>query len=82
VLTGKRYALCGDELPALMPWFSKTLEAPLSYENEHLAHYPPAIPEPLEAPALLTEPRQTFAPDQMSSDAHIRLRRGHGHTGG
>ncbi len=82
VLTGKRYALCGDELPTLMPWFSKMLEAPLSYENKHPAQYPPDVPRALESPALLTELRQTFAADQMSTDAHVRLRHGHGHTGG
>lgn len=82
ILTGKRYQLCGDELPTLMPWFSKMLEAPLSYENRHPGQYPPAIPKALEAPALLTELRQTFGPDQLSDDAQTRLRHGHGHTGG
>lgn len=81
VLTGNRYTLCGDELPTLMPWFSKMLEAPLSYENRHPGQYPPAIPNGVEAPALIAELEQTFAKDQLTTDPATRLRHGHGHTG-
>ncbi|MBC7793774.1 MAG: FAD-binding protein, partial [Clostridia bacterium] len=81
VLTGTRYSLCGEELPTLMPWFSKMLEAPLSYENRHPGQFPPAIPKANEAPALMAELQQSFKADQLVTDAETRLRHGHGHTG-
>lgn len=81
VLTGTRYNISNVELPSLMPWMAKMLAAPLSYENRNEPHYPPPVPAPKDAPALLADLRAAFADDQLSDDPLVRLRRGHGHTG-
>lgn len=81
VLTGSRYNISNVELPALMPWFSQKLGAPLGYDNRNEAHYPPQIPAPRESPALLSVLRGFLKPEQLSQDPLVRLRRGHGHTG-
>lgn len=81
VLTGSRYSLTGDELPALMPWFCQMLGSPLSYENRNEPHYPPAIPAAQQNPALRADLDAVFAADQVSDEPTVRLRRGHGHTG-
>ncbi len=81
VMTGARYSLSGVKLPALVPWLSGVLNAPLSYKNRHPAHYPPEVPAPREAPALMAALGEVFKPEQLSQDALTRLRRGHGHTG-
>jgi alkyldihydroxyacetonephosphate synthase len=81
VLTGHRYDISDVELPALMPWMAKTLAAPLAYDNKNEPHYPPAVPEAKRASALREELATIFAPDQLSDDDRVRLRRGHGHTG-
>lgn len=82
ILTGNRYDLCSEELPSLMPWFAKMLASPLGPDNRNEPHYPPAVPAPRRSPALLAELESFFTPDQISDDDRVRLRRGHGHTGG
>jgi alkyldihydroxyacetonephosphate synthase len=82
VLTGERYNISSVELPDLMPWFADKLGSPLGYTNRNEPHYPPKIPAPVAAPALLAALGAVFAPDQLSQDDKTRLRRGHGHTGG
>jgi alkyldihydroxyacetonephosphate synthase len=81
VLTGKRYNISDVELPALVPWMAKMLAAPLSYENRHDPHYPPPVPEPRTAPALLSDLLGFLDAHQLSDEPLVRLRRGHGHTG-
>jgi len=81
VLTGQRYNISGVDLPDLMPWFAKTLAAPLAADNRNEPHYPPAIPAARSAPALVAELRTILAEDQISDEPRVRLRRGHGHTG-
>ena len=81
VLTGDRYNISSVELPSLMPWFAGRLAAPLGPDNRNEPHYPPPVPPAREAPALLAELATVLAPDQLSSEPRVRLRRGHGHTG-
>jgi len=81
VLTGNRYNISNVELPTLLPWMSQMLVAPLSYENRNEPHYPPAVPAPKQAAALLESLRAIFSPEQLSDDPLVRLRRSHGHTG-
>ena len=82
VLTGSRYSLCKEELPDLMPWFGKMLASPLGPDNRNEPHYPPEIPAARPCPALRAALAETLKPDQISDDPKVRLRRGHGHTGG
>ncbi|ATB31011.1 FAD-binding oxidoreductase [Melittangium boletus] len=81
VLTGTRYNISNVELPSLMPWFSKKLEAPLGYDNRNEPQYPPPVPEARQAPELVAELRTFLTPEQLSDEPTVRLRRGHGHTG-
>ena len=81
LLTGRRYDISGVELPSLLPWMSKTIAAPLAHDDRHEPHYPPPVPEPRRSPALLAELAGFFEPEQLSDDALVRLRHGHGHTG-
>jgi alkyldihydroxyacetonephosphate synthase len=82
VLTGNRYNISNVELPSLMPWFASKLEAPLGPTNRNEPHYPPEIPPARSAPELLATLRGFLTGEQISSDAKVRLRHGHGHTGG
>lgn len=81
VLTGERYNISNVELPSLMPWFANRLAAPLGPDDRNQPHYPPPVPAAREAPALVAELTAFLAPDQVSADPRVRLRRGHGHTG-
>lgn len=81
VLTGKRYGISDVELPALIPWMAKTIAAPLSYANKNEPHFPPPVPEAKRSAPLLAELSAIFSSDQLSDEPHVRLRRGHGHTG-
>jgi alkyldihydroxyacetonephosphate synthase len=81
VLTGKRYSLSDVELPSLLPWMSKMLGAPLTHDDRNEPHYPPPVPEARRSLPLLAALRAFLAPDQLSDDPLVRLRRGHGHTG-
>ncbi|HEY9856023.1 MAG TPA: FAD-dependent oxidoreductase, partial [Stenomitos sp.] len=80
-VTGDRYPdLSGHELPNLLPWFRGVVGLPVEPENRNEPHYPPAIPDPLPAPGLISELLGCFAADQLSSEPRVRLRHGHGHT--
>jgi alkyldihydroxyacetonephosphate synthase len=80
VLTGSRYALCGAELPDLVPWCEKTLGIQIRAEDTHDSRYPPELPPARENAAFLEELRQFLPEDALSSDPAVRLRHGHGHT--
>ncbi|MFZ4735325.1 MAG: FAD-binding oxidoreductase [Bradymonadia bacterium] len=82
VLTGNRYSLCAEELPDLMPWFGKMLASPLGPDNRNEPHYPPPVPAPRPSGPLQADLAKFLSPEQVSDDDRVRLRRGHGHTGG
>ncbi|MFO1463904.1 MAG: FAD-binding oxidoreductase [bacterium] len=79
-LTGSRYSLCGQELPALLPWVSEVMKVPVRAEDQNPPAYPTAIPEPLAHPEFVAELKKIFSADQLSQDPKQRLRHGHGHT--
>jgi alkyldihydroxyacetonephosphate synthase len=81
VLTGDRYNISNVELPELMPWMAKMLAAPLGYANKNPPHYPPAVPASRVNPALKEALLGFLREDQLTDDALIRLRHGHGHAG-
>ena len=81
VLTGTRYNISNVELPGLVPWLSKKIEAPLGYANRHPSQYPPQVPAAKAHPALEAALRGFLTADQIRTDDATRLRRGHGHTG-
>ena len=80
VLTGDRYALCGEEMADLLPWVQKKIHPDVSPFDLNRPHYPPAIPEAREHPLFGAAIRKHLRDDQISSDSELRLRHGHGHT--
>ena len=79
-LTGARYYFSGVEMPALLPWISRVMEVDIRPEKTNPSNYPPAIPEAVVNPEFLNEVREFLEEDQITDDAPLRLRRGHGHT--
>lgn len=79
-VTGDRYpGLSGEVLPNLLPWFRQVIAVDFPLDAETGA-YPPPVPEPRPAPGFVAAVREVLAPDQLSDDPAVRLRRGHGHT--
>ncbi|MCP3978263.1 MAG: FAD-binding oxidoreductase [bacterium] len=79
-LVGARYELSGQELPSLVPWVLDVMGAPLKRDETNRPAYPPEVPAPRSNAAFDDELRGSFKPDQLSTDAALRLRHGHGHT--
>ncbi len=79
-LTGHRYGLCGEELADLLPWVHDTIHPGVTPHDLNPPSYPPAIPAPRQHPDFLEEIRKVLAEDQVTDDAELRLRHGHGHT--
>ena len=80
VMEGDRYELSGQEFPDLLPWAQETFHPDFAPDNLYLPNYPPEIPAPRRHDAFTDEMRKSFADDQLSEDAELRLRHGHGHT--
>ncbi len=80
LLTGSRYALCGAELPDLLPWTRETFGIDLPADDLHPSRYPPAIPAPRQNRGFLEELRKFLPEDALTTDPRTRLRHGHGHT--
>ena len=79
-LTGARYPLCGEELADLLPWVQRTVHPDITQSHLNPSQYPPSIPEPRRHSAFLEEIRKHFDADQISEDAELRLRHGHGQS--
>jgi len=79
-LTGERYNFSGIEMPALLPWISGIMDVDIRPEETNPSSYPPDIPEAMANPEFLREVREFLKEDQITDDAQLRLRRGHGHT--
>lgn len=79
-LTGGRYTLSGKELPSLVPWIEQVMNIRVEPNDVHVSNYPPAIPAPRENTAFNQAIGRIFGADQISTEARLRLRHGHGHT--
>jgi alkyldihydroxyacetonephosphate synthase len=80
-VTGNRYAgLSGETLPNLLPWFRSVIGIDFPLREVVTTGYPPAVPDPQPATGFLDAVLAVLAPDQISADPRVRLRRGHGHT--
>ncbi len=79
-LMGHRYPLCSEEMVDLLPWVRRTIHPDVRPDDLNPSHYPPPIPEPRVHPAFADEVRKFLAEDQLTEEAEIRLRHGHGHT--
>lgn len=79
-LSGKRYSLCGVELPNLLPWVREVMEVPIDPHDVYPSHYPTTIPVALNNSRFIDEIRSYLDAKQITIDDKIRLRHGHGHT--
>jgi alkyldihydroxyacetonephosphate synthase len=80
-VTGNRYpGLSGETLPELLPWFRKVVGIDFTLEPNVTADPEPYVPESRAAPDFLDALRGILNPDQIVTDAAVRLRHGHGHT--
>ena len=78
---GSRYpGLSGETLPDLLPWFRKVVGIDFELESLEAQTPSPWVPEPRPAPDFLDRLRGILNPDQIVTEAEVRLRRGHGHT--
>jgi alkyldihydroxyacetonephosphate synthase len=79
-VSGDRYpGLSGEVLPNLLPWFRRVIG--IDFElGEPKGSYPPPDVEARPAPAFLAALEGVLAPGQVSTDARVRLRHGHGQT--
>jgi alkyldihydroxyacetonephosphate synthase len=79
-VTGNRYPLSGQQLPSLIPWFSKLMDVVISAAEKYQSSYPPIFQEPIINHDFLVEVRGVFEEDQIIVDPKQRLRHGHGHS--
>lgn len=80
VLTGNRYALCGEPLPSLLPWVREVMEGSLPVDDINPWSFPPKIPAAHRNDAFMKDLASFLPPAQFSEDGLARLRRSHGHT--
>ncbi|MDQ6612591.1 MAG: FAD-binding oxidoreductase [Gemmatimonadota bacterium] len=79
-LTGHRYALSGLELPSLLPWVSDVMSVNFRESAVPRKPFPPRIPASRATPEFIGALQEIVAPAQISLEAMVRLRHGHGHT--
>jgi len=79
-MTGDRYELAGQELPDLLGWVRDAIHPDVGVDNQNPSCYPPPIPDARIEDAFVEEVRSFLNDDQISDDAELRLRRGHGQT--
>ena len=79
-LTGDRYEIAGQELPELLGWVRDAIHPDIAADNLNPSCYPPPIEAPRAQPAFVAEIRGFLDEDQVSDDAELRLRHGHGQT--
>lgn len=81
-VTGDRYPLSGQKLPALLPWISNLMEVSIPTDLALSSSYPPEIPHSTLNSEFLADIRSSLKETEITFEAKIRLRHGHGHTQG
>jgi alkyldihydroxyacetonephosphate synthase len=79
-LTGTRYALCGTELPDLVPWVRTVLANPVVERPATAGRYPAPVPAGQRPDAFLREAEGLLGAAHVAADPLVRMRRAHGHT--
>ena len=79
-MSGDRYELAGQDLPDLLGWVRDAIHPDVGADNQNPSCYPPPIPDARIQDAFVDEVRSFLEDDQISDDAELRLRRGHGQT--
>jgi len=80
VFIGSRYALCGAEMPDLLPWVRDVLGAELRPDDVHDVAGLPPVPAARENRRFVEDIRSLLPDDAISTEPAVRLRHGHGHT--
>jgi alkyldihydroxyacetonephosphate synthase len=79
-VTGERYpGLSGEVLPTLLPWFRQMIGVDFP-TGDAVQTVPPVVGKPRPAPGFLAALEKILPAGQVSDDAVLRLRCGHGHT--
>ena len=79
-LTGTRYSFSGAEMPDFLPWIRDVIGIDIQPEEMNPSDYPPVIPENRVDREFSDAVRKFLRDDQISDDAALRLRHGHGHS--
>jgi alkyldihydroxyacetonephosphate synthase len=77
---GSRYAISGKVIPNLLPWAEGILGVRIDPTDKHASRYPTALPERVANEALERALAARLPAGRVSSEPHVRLRHGHGHT--
>lgn len=77
---GKRYDLSGLEMPVLVPWIYDMMGVKVSNDDVNVSNYPNYIPEALVNVEFVNELKKIVSEDQITQDAKVRLKHGHGQT--
>ncbi len=79
-LTGNRYALCGVELPDLLPWVEGVMGVALPRAAVRASHFPPPVSAPRPCAGFMRDAISALGAAHVSLDDLVRLRHGHGQT--
>ena len=79
-LTGKRYALSGKKLPALLPWVRSVMGVDIEPNSVNRPNYPPEIPQAVQNDGFMAQLEEVVRASQFTAEPAVRLRHGHGHT--
>lgn len=79
-LSGRRYELCGLDLPDFLPFAREVLEAEIDPRDVLLPGPPAPLAETRCPASFLDRARALMGPDSQTTDDDERRRHGHGHT--
>lgn len=79
-LTGDRYALCGQELPDLLPWVEAVMDIRVPRRLPVTPPFAPRVPAPRASADLVEALRDRLGAAAITQDDRTRLRHGHGQT--
>jgi alkyldihydroxyacetonephosphate synthase len=79
-LSGRRYTISGQEMPFLLPWMSEVTRAAVGPGNVHQPLKAVEVPAARDTAAFRAAVLTFLSAEQLSDDAGLRARHGHGHT--
>jgi alkyldihydroxyacetonephosphate synthase len=79
-LSGTRYTVSGQEMPYLLPWMADVTNSPVGPHNVHAPLADISVESARDTSAFRAAVREFLSDDQLSDDAGLRARHGHGHT--
>jgi len=79
-LSGSRYMLAGQTLPALVPWVQDIMQLKFDANKTHRQVATPKVPRARRNVGFRQAILDFMTADQITDDDAVRLRHGHGHT--